>query len=376
MLCRPRRATDRACRSFANRVGSVAGSFTLRYSQRSMPGSKLDQTNRILLLLVTLMLLHGCGTMPDAHTLLHTKPLYEENPAFVGSRGPLTEEEGQEVLERLKANQKTPTDLLERHLAFEQALSNVPLVVGNKVTLLKNATATYSAMLAAIRAATDNINIEMYIFSGGPIGRMFADALIERQSHGVQVNLAFDSVGSLGSASFLDSLRQSGIAVLEYRPVNPFAARFPWTLSHRNHRKMLVVDGRVAFTGGINISEVYASGLDRGQSKSGPPEYWRDTDIELEGPVVTEVQRLFISEWNYQKGPTLGSRNYFPELKSQGNEIVRVVGSVPERFSLIYVTLLSAIVNSETNVYITDAISLRTIRCCMRSSMPRGAGLT
>jgi len=252
-------------------------------------------------------------------------------------------------------HQKTPTDLLERYLAFEQALSDVPLVVGNKETLLKNATATYGAMLAAIRAAKDTINIEMYIFSDGPIGQMFADALLERRSHGVQVNLAFDSLGSLESTSFLDNLRQSGIAVLQYRPVDPFSARFPWTLNHRNHRKMLVVDGHVAFTGRINISEVYASGLGSSQQQSGPPEYWRDTDIELEGPVVAEVQSLFITEWNYQKGPTLGSRNYFPELKRQGNEIVLVVGSVPQQFSLIYVTLISAIANSESNVYITDA---------------------
>lgn len=329
---------------------------SINYSQhQKMPRSKLDKAKLTLLLLVILMQLHGCGTLPDAHTLLHTKALYTERPSFAGTRGPLTEKEGEEILERLEAHQKTPTDLLERHLAFEQALSDVPLVIGNKVTLLKNATATYSAMLAAIRSANDSINIEMYIFSDGAIGQMFADALIERQRHGVKINLAFDSFGSLGYESFLDGLRQSGIAILEYRPVNPFAARFPWTWSHRNHRKMLIVDGRIAFTGGINISEVYASGLHSEQPKGAPPEYWRDTDIELEGPAVAEVQRLFINEWNYQKGPALGSRSYFSELTREGNSIVRVIGSVPQRFSLIYVTLLSAIVNSETNVYITDA---------------------
>jgi cardiolipin synthase len=296
----------------------------------------------------------GCGSMPDAHTLLHSKSLYQENSSFAGPRGPLTEEQGQEIMERVKAHQKTPTDILERHLAFEQALSDAPLVVGNQVTLLKNGGETYRAMLEAIRGATDSINIEMYIFSDGPVGQMFADALIERQSHGVQVNLAYDSVGSLGSESFLEQLRQSGIAVLEYRPVNPFSARFLWTLSHRNHRKMLIVDGRVAFTGGINISEVYAS-RPGSQEKGEPPQYWRDTDIRLAGPVVAEVQRLFITEWNYQQGPSLGSRDYFPELKKEGNEIVRIIGSVPQRFSLIYVTLISAIVNSETNVFITDA---------------------
>jgi cardiolipin synthase A/B len=310
---------------------------------------------RIFQFVVLAMLLSGCGTVPDAVALLHDRSLYDQNPAFVGPHGSLTREQGQQIVERLKEHQQTPSDILERHLAFEQALSDDPLVVGNKVVLLKNGTETYRAMLAAIHDAQDSINIEMYIFSDGQVGNMFANALIERQRHGVQVNLMYDGVGSFPtSASFFDRLRENGIAVLEYRPLDPFAKRFHWTISHRNHRKMLIVDGRIAFTGGINISEVYASGVGSGGS-GGSTEYWRDTDIELEGPVVAEVQKLFISEWSYQKGPKLAQRNYFPTLERQGNEIVRVIASVPERFSLIYVTLISAIVNSETNVYITDA---------------------
>jgi cardiolipin synthase len=212
-------------------------------------------------------------------------------------------------------------------------------------------------MLAAIRAAKDSINIEMFMFSDGPIGQMFADALIEREHHGVQVNLMYDSLGSFGTSSaFFNRLRQNGIAVLAYRPLNPFATRVNWTLNlnHRNHRKMLIVDGRIAFTGGINISEVYASGLGSREVNTST-DYWRDTDIELEGPAVAEVQRIFISEWSYQAGPLLSYRNYFPQLTPQGRQIVRVIATVPERFSLIYVTLISAISNAETNVYITDA---------------------
>lgn len=117
---------------------------------------------------------------------------------------------------------------------------------------------------------------------------------------------------------------------------------------------MLVVDGRIAFTGGINISEVYASKPQLSDDRT-PPAYWRDTDIEVSGPVIAEFQRSFIGEWNYQKGPALSPRDYFPQLAREGNDIVRVLGSVPERFSLIYATLVSAIVSSETNVYITDA---------------------
>jgi cardiolipin synthase A/B len=320
--------------------------------------SALKKTCALILFSALASAFSGCGTIPDVHALLHAKDPYLENSDFVGPRGSLTKEQGKRIVARLEEHQKTPTDILQRHLAFEQALSNVPLVVGNKVTLLENGAATYRAMLAAIHNAHDSINIAMYTFSDGPVGQMFADALIERQRHGVQVNLMFDSLGSLATpASYFDRLRQNGIAVLQYRPVNPFETTLQWSFSHRNHRKMLIVDGRIAFTGGINISEVYASGLGSlsGSRPGSTPQYWRDTDVEIEGPVVAEFQHLFVGEWTYQKGPPLSPREYFPTLEAQGNHIIRVISSVPERFSLIYVDLISAIVNSETNVYITDA---------------------
>jgi cardiolipin synthase A/B len=307
------------------------------------------------LLLAAIVLLSGCGTIPDVEALVHTNPLYFVNPSFVGAEGPVTERQARRIIARLEEHQTAPTDVLERHLAFEQALSNVPLVLGNKVTSLENGSPTYQTMLAAIHKATDSINIQMFIFSDGPVGQMFADALIERQCHGVQVNLIYDGLGSVSTpASFFERLQHNGIAVLEYRPLNPLEGALDWSPSHRNHRKMVVVDGRIAFTGGINISEVYGSGLHSSERKI-PLAFWRDTDIELEGPVVAQFQRLFINQWNYQKGPKLSSRNYFPKLQRRGNQIVRVISSVPERFSLIYVTLISAVENSQTNIYLTDA---------------------
>jgi cardiolipin synthase A/B len=315
-----------------------------------------DWLTRAALVLVAVTLFSSCGTIPDARTYLDAKFYYLGHPTFAGADGPLTPDQGRNIVAKLEKHQKTPTDILQRHLAFEQALSGgAPLVLGNKVTLLENGRQTYRAMLEAIHAARDSINLEMYIISDGPVGRMFTDALIERQQHGVQVNVMYDSLGSLHTPeSLFDRLRQNGIAVLQYRPVNPFAAKLPWTLMHRDHRKMLVVDGRIAFTGGINISEVYASGL-RGSKENAPPQYWRDTDIEVQGPVVAQFQQIFIGQWKYQQGPRLSPRNYFPQLSRQGTDIVRVIASVPERFSLIYLTLMSAIINSETNIYITDA---------------------
>jgi|SRR5271155_5071801 len=138
-------------------------------------------TNGLVALTIAAVILSGCGTVPNATALLHTNPLYLVAPRFVGSQGPLTARQAQLVISRMQEHQETPSDILQRHLAFEQALTNLPLAVGNRVTLLENATDTYKAMLAAIRSATDTINIEMYTFSNGPIGQMFADALIARQ---------------------------------------------------------------------------------------------------------------------------------------------------------------------------------------------------
>jgi cardiolipin synthase A/B len=305
--------------------------------------------------LLVIAVISSCGTVPDAAALLHTNPLYLVVPRFVGPEGPLTARQAQRVIAHLQEHQETPTDILQRHLAFEQALTSVPLTVGNKVTLLKDGPATYRAMLAAIRSARETINVEMYTFSDGPIGQMFANALSERQEHGIQVSLMYDGLGSLGTpATFFEALQQKGIAIAQYRPVSLFSAKLPETLMHRTHRKMLIVDGRTAFTGGINISEVYASGLGSSGQKISQTS-WRDTDIAVEGPAVAEIQRLFIGEWKHQKGPPLCSCNYFPKIERQGDDIVRVIGSVPERFNPIYVTFISAITNSETSVYITDA---------------------
>jgi cardiolipin synthase len=301
------------------------------------------------------MVFGGCGTIPSARNYIGAKVYYLEHPKVVGPDGQLTAKQAQRVVDRLEIRQKVPTDILKRDLEFEQALTHTPLVLGNKVNLLENGAVTYREMLKAIRGARDSINLETYIFSDGAVGNAFADALIERQQHGVQVNIVYDSFGCLNTpSSFFDRMHRSGIAILQYRPIDPLEGKLPWMPTHRDHRKLLVVDGRIAFTGGINISEVYASGLHTSEERA-PLQYWRDTDVEITGPAVAQFQHLFIGQWRYQKGPPLRPRNYFPAIGPQGTDIVQVIGSVPERFSVIYVTLISAIVYSETNVYITDA---------------------
>jgi cardiolipin synthase len=307
---------------------------------------------------IALLGLAGCGTMPDAVEAIHSPHLYRQSPKFAGVDGPLPADRERHIVTRLE--QRTgDTDILDRHLAFEQAITGSPLIVGNKVTLLKNGPDTYRAMFDAIEGATDNINLETFTIEDDSAGKKFADVLIAKQRVGVQVNIIFDDFGSMDTSdAFFERLRESGIRALRFNPLNPTKRRFHlFSTNHRDHRKLMIIDGKIAFLGGINISDVYSSGSGSGRKMSdGDSKEWRDTDVEIEGPAVAECQRLFLGTWERQGGRRpLSPRNYYPPLEASGHEIVRVIGSVPQESSLIYVTLISAIHNSESNVYITDA---------------------
>lgn len=220
-------------------------------------------------------------------------------------------------------------------------------------------------MLEAINAAHDHINIETYIFEDDAIGQRFADALITKQQQGVQVNVIHDSVGTISTpAEFFTRLTDAGINVLEFNPVNPLATKVGWDMNQRDHRKLLIVDGDIAFLGGINISSVYSGGsfnlhtkkwrADKKQRDDQLP--WRDTDLQIEGPAVSELQTLFINTWTKQQGEPLATRNYFPVLKQQGSDVVRIIGSSPdEPHSKIYVALILALRSAKTEIWIANA---------------------
>ena len=149
------------------------------------------------------------------------------------------------------------------------------------------------------------------------------------------MNLIYDSVGSLNTpVEFFERLRAAGVQVLQFNPVNPLQAREGWRINHRDHRKIVIVDGRVAFTGGINISNVYSSGSSRGHGPSGSSPFgsgeskhpaptdpgWRDTNVRISGPAVGELQKLFLATWQRQGGPQLGQRDWIPKMKPQNSE--------------------------------------------------------
>jgi cardiolipin synthase len=311
---------------------------------------------------VAALALAGCSALP-----VITPDLARPDPEsiqFQAANGRiLSPERSKELIDKLGG--AGHDDVLARHLAREQAVADGPLVVGNRVVILQNGPNTYAAMFDAIAGARDSINMEAYILDDDEVGRQLADALIAKQRQGVQVNLIHDGVGTLGTKKeYFKRLSDAGINVLEFNPVNPLAAKAGWTVNQRDHRKLLVVDGRSAVLGGINISSVYSSGQggssgsmsggSRGGDKQSLP--WRDTDLLIEGPVVAPLQKLFMQTWQGQKGKPLAPRRYFPALQAQGKEVVRAIGSTPdEPFSQIYVTLISALNSAESEILLTNA---------------------
>ena len=316
--------------------------------------------------------LAGCQTLPapPAASAAATLPAVRVQ----GTRGPLSAAQSKQLLDGLRSRRQD-TDIFDRHLAVEEAVADGPLTTGNAVLLLQDGPDTYAAMLKAIAGARDHINMETYILDDDEVGQRFAQALLAKQRQGVQVNLIHDSVGTLFTPDeFFQRLRDGGVQVLEYNPFNPLSAwqaGKDWSPNQRDHRKILIVDGDTAFLGGINISSVYSGGsrlrrsaapprlpqLPQLPGAAAPKPRWRDTDLQLQGPVVADLQRLFMASWLQQTGAPPVPRNYFPPPRAMGRLVVRAIGSTPvgSDASPIYSTLLSAIGSAETSVYITNA---------------------
>src|SRR5471032_1106519 len=277
-----------------------------------------------------------------------------------GAHGPLSPEAQKRVLARLQAAGED-TDIFERHLAFEQEIVGTPLSAGNKVTLLQDGPSTYQALYAAMAGAKNSIDMESYIIEDDEVGQRFATELKAAQARGVVVNLIYDSVGSLSTPkAYFDDLAAHGVNTLQFNPIDPLKAKAGWDVNSRDHRKLTIVDGRTAFVGGINISSVYSGGSFCQHTKERPGHGqkvpWRDTDLQIDGPVVADFQKLFMDTWARQKGKPMASADYFPEIGRQGDVVVRAIGGTStEPYSQIYATLLSAIRSLSTSILLANA---------------------
>ena len=321
--------------------------------------------------------LSGCTSLPQMTSGIlpnKTPPAKME-----GARGPLSSGQSKAILAGL-SNRSEETGIFERHLALEEAITGSPLVVSNRTTLYQDGESTYAAMFKAIAAAKDHINLETYIIEDDEVGKRFSDVLLAKQNQGVQVALIYDSVGSLKTPRvFFQHLKDGGIKVVEFNPVNPLEAKKGWQLNQRDHRKLLIVDGQSVFLGGVNISSVYSSGSAQIRSSGGNGENkmpWRDTHLLLEGPVVAEFQKLFMDSWAKQGGDVLAEKNYFPPPTQKGKEVVRAIGSSSDAGGgQMYNTLVSAIGGADTSVYLTFAYFApdEHIMTALKKAVQRGA---
>ena len=299
--------------------------------------------------------LSGCATLPDVDPWLSYGGAQVSDEKKI--RRPLSQSQTEAVLAKV-ARKGDENDLLTRQAALEEAVAGTPLVPGNDVRLLNDGPATYQAMFEAIERANDHIHLEFYTIDDDPdTGRPLADLLLAKRAQGVAVNLIYDGVGSIDTPrEYFKRLRDGGVNAVEFNPVNPLAAATGWRLNHRDHRKLTIVDGKVAFTGGINISGVYSSGSSVSDSRAQRSEGWRDINIRIEGPVVADLQKEFLENLKKHCKDPVDERNWFPKIEAKGKHPARVIASSPDdAVPAIYVTLVSAIRNAARSVYLTMA---------------------
>ncbi|HJV24671.1 MAG TPA: phospholipase D-like domain-containing protein [Aromatoleum sp.] len=283
-------------------------------------------------------------------------------------RGPLGPQRSRGVVRELE--QEDSTGLVRYHLQQVEGVLAQPLAVGNDARLLIDGPQTEAAMFREIGLARERIDIETYILEAEGAGERLASLLEKARSAGVQVRVMYDSAGSLATPeAYFDRLRAAGVAVCAFNPLNPLAVQRDWrlTANNRDHRKIMIIDRRIAFTGGINISVVYSSSsFGRKRTPPDPKAGWRDTHVAVRGPVVAQFQQLFDDTWERQKceappGPATPAKSASGRAAPgkvatarAGDMAMRLVVADPavER-SEPYVALMSAIENAKSRVWLT-----------------------
>ncbi|HEV8332359.1 MAG TPA: cardiolipin synthase [Steroidobacteraceae bacterium] len=234
--------------------------------------------------------------------------------------------------------------------------SSEPLTTGNQVKVLVDGPETYAAIEASMRAARRSIDLETFIYGDDDIGRRFAALLAEKKREGIEVRVLYDSLGSMDTPrSFFDELRSQGIDVREFRPMNPVKNPLIWNIHNRDHRKIVVVDGKTGFTGGINIDSTYLSAsTSRPGPKRGLKDGWRDTHVRIDGPAVAQLQQLFLESWKVAGGAVGPETN--AAIQPAGNTLVTIVGNSSESDDRsLYGTYLAAFNCASRRLWITHA---------------------
>ncbi|MCL4468795.1 MAG: phospholipase D-like domain-containing protein [Deltaproteobacteria bacterium] len=236
---------------------------------------------------------------------------------------------------------------------------------------MKDGTAAFTAMFEAIEHAQESINVEFYKIASDNTGWEFAHRLAEKSRQGCTVCMIYDAIGSLETGDgFFDYLRENRVKLLEFNPYTPFLKKH-WGWFHRDHRKMLIVDGRTGFIGGINLTDEYTDSYGNAVS-------WRDTDIAVEGPAVRELQRLFLSTWFSKGGETIDTRSFFPQIETRGAMALKILGSKERKNRrIIRRDYINSIKHSREYISIENAYFVpdRGIQRVLKNALKRGVSV-
>jgi len=241
-----------------------------------------------------------------------------------------------------------PNKNLAKYLSNEMS----PLTAGNAARLLINGEEKFPAVIQALEEAKDHIHIEYYIYENDTIGKAIEEILIRKAKQGVTVRFIYDDFGSRGiRKNIAVRLKNAGVDTYPFYKIS--FLRMVNHMNYRNHRKIIIVDGKKAFVGGINVSDKYIN-----EPTSANKTFWRDTHLMIEGPGVYYLQYLFIGDWNFCSGkPLVNIKDYFPEIyrnNSPGDKIIQIAASGPdsENPTILY-SLLYAVYQAEQEILIT-----------------------
>jgi len=250
---------------------------------------------------------------------------------------------------------------------FRRAINSLlgpPIVAGNKVETLRNGDEIFPAMLAAIRDAKESIDFETYVYWSGQIGRDFGNAIAERARAGVKTNVLLDWAGSQRmDKDVIETMKSAGARVELYHPLRWYTLA---RMNNRTHRKLLIVDGKVGFTGGVGIAEEWT-----GQAQD--PQHWRDTHFRIEGPVVANMQATFQDNWIKVTGEVSHGSDYYPPLAPAGQSDAQMFQSSPsggsESMELLYLMAINAsdhTIDLEAAYFIPDELAIDALIAARR----------
>jgi cardiolipin synthase A/B len=259
----------------------------------------------------------------------------------------------------------------EAQIQLGNALASTPASTGNIARVLNDAAATYDDMTEAIEQAQNHIHVEFYIIQPDAVGTALRDRLVRRAAAGIKVRVLCDAIGSSALPSgFWEPLRASGGKAARFAPLAKLIPRLRRRdrVDFRNHRKIVVVDGRIGFTGGINVGREYL-GLDPNVGR------WRDTHLRIEGPAVLSLQQAFLQDWLMATGETLDDEGYFTASPCQGDCLVQVIDSGPDRiWRSMELYHAQAITLARDRVFITNPyfVPSQTIESALTLAALRG----